>query len=787
MVYGVKRKHPAANLVADRGLRYDQKVSPDVPLVSCPVCSMSSLLQHFGVRLVVVFVAVAVLIPGATAAQSALAPPNRVVGDDTAIVHRQLRKSIEKFQNAWRSAWLKEEHNRHQDVNLTEIRGYAVRSDGLIEDPVWFGDRAGGNMTTDLRRYLAVLCNIDSPTDRQIEYIKSGKRLNIGSPSIFKAPSIESVNQIGIVTKNVTGMEGQVNSVTSRLIQAKPNFGGVCPSWTPPEERVRPDEGEAIDLALSPKGRESLRRQREVLIYELALAQAKYPGDAWIAGQHLRFVIDQRDPARSVELAAECRAAVEWCARLMGLAQQQADNIPGAEYAFRLADSLAMLQRSAQECVEPETWVPLPREYRDDAERGTCAQQRAFVERMWWLSDPMWSVPGNERFVEHEARRISGTLRAVMDRDERYIWEKSGGGEALREMLIRYGWPSYTYHPGFKLEVEMSKVREEKARYVMPPYTAKEYSPDRTALIPSMKGINSPFKIRDSDYELSLQAGRDADGWWPTEHMMLQKKLKTLASGQQVQWRRDSVVLFGLVVDHAIDGLDTAVVGASAAMLVGSSAPSDLRPLARARIHQDETLRMFAPVPSAPIVLSAEVQARSIREPARRLRFGLTPVPTLRDMQPDDVAVSDPVFIRMPTRGATMTNTIAAVEPVMAGALEFARSTPLALFWESYGFSPDDSTSFELRVNRADDVNLARRVGSALGLVSALRDSVSIKWSEPDARNGASVVTATSKTIIGRSVALDLSALPAGTYVVSIEMRSGARMAHGERRFVLVR
>ena len=34
---------------------------------------------------------------------------------------------------------------------------------------------------------------------------------------------------------------------------------------------------------------------------------------------------------------------------------------------------------------------------------------------------------------------------------------------------------------------------------------------------------------------------------------------------------------------------------------------------------------------------------------------------------------------------------------------------PLALFWESYGFSPDNSVQFQLRVNRNDEVNLARR------------------------------------------------------------------------------
>lgn len=721
--------------------------------------------------------------------------PRSVDGQDTAAVHRELRKAIEKFQNTWRKVWEKDDLERHGYINLANIRGYQPRADGVVTDPVWEGDRATMNLTPDLRRYLAILCNIDSPTDGQIEAWKSGSRNNIGSQGGFAASSIAADRIPGGAMigsgKVIAGSPStDVNFVTSRLIQTTPNFGGICPSWIPPDERIPLDEGEAIDLAITVKKREPLRRDREVLIRVIADAHAKYPKDDWITGQLVRFTIDQRSPTRMVEAAQSCQGSEELCARYLGLAEQHANNFPAAEAAYRHADSLkqAAVKPDSAGCMDKETLLVLDHDDKDEAVRLNCKDQGAFEERMWWLADPLWSVKGNERYVEHNSRRVHATLRAVLDRDERYVWERLGGGAAMRELVIRYGWPGYTYWPGAVFEGEVTKVRDVMipTRFVLPPYTAKEYSYDRTALIPAGKALRNPLTAKPEDFQLVLPEGKEQDQWWPREHMMLWTKVQPMAVPQEVQWRRDTTILYEMAVDHPISSLDTGVTGPSPAALMASTGRDDIRTLYQTAITLGQTLRMSGEFSSKPFVISAEVNARSIREPARRLRYGVHPPPTLSEMKADEHAISDPVVLQLPARGGTLPNTPAMVKPFIAGSLELSRNDNVALYWESYGFSPTDSVNFELKINRRDDVNVARRIGSALGIVSDLRDSVSIKWSEPDARNGGAVIAGLKKSTIGRSISLDLKSLPPGEYLTTIVMsRSRSVSVQSQRRFTL--
>jgi len=88
-------------------------------------------------------------------------------------------------------------------------------------------------------------------------------------------------------------------------------------------------------------------------------------------------------------------------------------------------------------------------------------------------------------------------------------------------------------------------------------------------------------------------------------------------------------------------------------------------------------------------------------------------------------------------------------------------------------------------VRRDDARSSARIAAAALGLASSLRDSITVRWTEPDARRSTTVLSAW-KPIIGRSLTLDLAAFPAGAYVMTVEMRQGASVAvRSERRFEL--
>lgn len=751
----------------------------------------------------------------------------RLVGDSTQI-RRALRKEVEEYQDYWRKAWQKVESKRHPHINLMNIRGWSVRSDGLIIPPTFDGLRLANDLTTELRRYLSILCYVDTPTDAQIELIKqrgtrmatslrantdssdaadaarasapsSRARGNTRAPATGALPAAAAALQ----SRNA-GFEAPLNPrmapgglvdgtsayTAARQIRPSPNFGSQCPQWVPPSEKWPLDEGEAIDLAIPPNEREALRRRRESLIRTLEIAQADNPKDEWISGQLVRFVLDQRSPNRASAAANSCVSSFAWCSTLSGLVQATSGDIELAERAYRSADSARVATASPTDtvrCTDPEISLLLPPSDRDALERAPCATRRALVDRMWWLADPLWSVPGNERFVAHKSRQIHATLRAALDRDERYIWARNGGGDAMREMIIRYGWPSYTYWPGVQLESEMSRVREDpsRPRLAYPPYTAKEYTSDRTALIPNSSAMRDPFSVSAASFKLSLPKGGNADLWWPSEHMMLWTKIEPMHEGQQALWRRDSAVVFSLAVDNALRDLDTAGRGPSPAALVGSTSPSDVRVLGRASLVAGMTLRLATRLSSSPVVLSAEIEGRTRRETAQRNRFGLRPPPTLLEMSRESAAMSDPVFMLVSSPGVVLPNNAETAMLFMAGSVEFSRNQSLALFWESYGIEASDSVSFELRINRNEELGITRRIGSALGVASNLRDSLSIRWSEPNALSNASVINA-AKTIIGRSVAIDVKALPTGNYVVSLVMRSGSgAVVRGERKFVL--
>ncbi|MBC8086232.1 MAG: hypothetical protein H7Z40_03140, partial [Phycisphaerae bacterium] len=303
------------------------------------------------VALVALRTAQAAQVPTSQSQQTAGA--RAIAGDDTAIVHRELRKSIEKFQDSWRKAWQKVEAKRHKNVNLAQIRGWNVRSDGIILEPIWEGDRAALRMTSDLRRYLAILCNVDSPSDQQIEYTKARKGWDIGTPLGLKAEPL-GLNAQGAASKLRSSVfQNELSFLSPRIIKPEPNFGAICPAWVPPDEGLPLDEGEAIDLAIPPNIREPLRREREMLITLLRNAQEKYPGDEWIAGQAFRFILDQRSPSRALEAAESCRTSERFCNALMGLALEHSGKIAAAEAQFRVADSVEALNapRAGTACM----------------------------------------------------------------------------------------------------------------------------------------------------------------------------------------------------------------------------------------------------------------------------------------------------------------------------------------------------------------------------------------------------------------------------------------------------
>ncbi|HEY6089554.1 MAG TPA: hypothetical protein VD771_07160, partial [Gemmatimonadaceae bacterium] len=100
--------------------------------------------------------------------------------------------------------------------------------------------------------------------------------------------------------------------------------GRFC-EWHPNlQDSLIPDEGSGI------------RRARAELLRELEKASSTLPGDDWIVGQRLRYLVESHDTA-AVGVARACRATKWWCEALLGLALHVNGNFAGADSAFSVA------------------------------------------------------------------------------------------------------------------------------------------------------------------------------------------------------------------------------------------------------------------------------------------------------------------------------------------------------------------------------------------------------------------------------------------------------------------
>ncbi len=703
---------------------------------------------------------------------------------DSIDLRRDLSKRIARFHRTWREAWQKSLIDRgHVNINLAQTQNdYNFR-----------------NFTPEVRRYQALLCytgwlgEVDMANAEATLYgtnvrLPAAGALRASATDRMIAASAARSAPLDETQRTTTPSSIGANSLSlenPRRIRGDRNQGQVCPLWVPEEVGLPLDEGERLDLALPVATRPRIRRSRDSILTRLGDAAARYPGDGWIAGQRVRFLLDNVDFDRALQAAHACMSETSWCRALEGLVYEQSGQMAAADSAFRLSVA-AEVTRAGVACADTTVMVLLPAGPRRESRGRSCTEQAELSERVWWMADPLWSVAGNERFVAHYARRTSLALRSAFDTDERYVWRAVAAGEALQETIIRYGWPTHTYWAGYQIDSAINIGRESVMMQAEPPYTSKEYAPDRVALLPTFRAIENPFDAKATDWSIVRPDSLTVDDWWPTEHMAFTTPIATLAAGQSIMLRRDTSIVFGVAIDDPVHQLDPTVRAPLRAKLLASTAPNDVRLVRDTVLPFGVSLRVAGDITPAPSVISVEVPGRVPQEIGHRNRFGLRPPPSLSQMAPTDVAVSDPVFVLLPRRGATAPADPDIVLAQMVGSLTFTRQAPVALYWESYGFAPGDSVNVEIRIARRDENNALRSFGAALGLADGRRDSISIKWREPDPGRQARVL-ATRVPTVGRAISVDLRNLAAGEYAFIVEMsRPNGVIARGERRVVIV-
>lgn len=712
-----------------------------------------------------------------------------------------------RFLSMWRSAWVASEGARHP------LR-WAIPPTG----PAGATQR---QLHADTSHIMALL----DPRTRQMnarcdvfiadEYFKSpynlvGKWLGSDWPS------------------RAVGAGWQIRSRTTAF--------AACPTWylgptrTPPwDERVR------LDDALLAPYRDSIAVAREAVLSLLDSAVRAKPGNNWLAGQYVRFLIDEQRNDLADRFLSSCRASAEWCAMLLGFVRATEGRTSDAHAAFisaaaGLRDTARCAWSNVSELLEPDV--------RQSYEALTCAQQDSLNARLWWLADPLWSVPGNEREVEHMARRTLLLLRTALPYDERFNWRIDSGGDARQEMVMRYGWPAFVYWPGLDDDsVHTYDLRSPSVHPPQPPtsppnepYVSYEYSPGRLHLVPSMHAVLDPFRAASTDWSLYATAGGDtvpwfrhtpdkstmsadlkalADVarennaaafrfryedypsfaqhtlWWPTEHSVSPFRLTQLPDGITAMLRRRSTIIFATALDLPAKAIARTANDSVGVTLVATSRPDSFVTVATIRWSPTAPIILFGDIPAHPTLIGVEILNGPNGEPAARTRYGVTPPPPLSAMVPGEVAISEPLLLRPPVNAESLPSETSAALGLLAPSDTVPRGKKIGVYWETYGVRPADSVEVAVWIERYTPQGILRRFATRLNIANDLNTPISITWQETGRGRNASVIEG-PVPVVSRSIILDSSKLARGDYWLGIAVKAPGREAIRSRKAIVI-
>jgi hypothetical protein len=476
------------------------------------------------------------------------------------------------------------------------------------------------------------------------------------------------------------------------------------------------------DYAVPDEGRDIVRARAE-LLRELEKASAALPGDDWIMGQRIRYLVEGHDTS-AVSVARGCRATKWWCDALLGMALHVEGDFAAADSVFA-----ASLERMPQ--LVRCHWINLAPLLDDDI-RGTykkmsCAQREAVDARIWWVADPLYMVPGNERRTEHFSR----LLHSALQQDAANTYGSSWGGD-LAELILRFGWAEkWTQEPSDRIYIGAK-----------PAITGHEREPGYHFFL-TQRPPDSLAQIVDSVFDIYQFPPRE-------QYAPAYTRGFVRLDAQVARFRRGDSTKVVAAYDVSRDTLFGNRKFAAAVVAMGDEATSP----SMSKVDDSPAKNVLTvSTPWKEQLIGVELLANDSAG-AARWRSGFAEVP----LDSGKISVSDLLFV---DGAPALPTDLSEAIPVAHGGTQFRRDQKIGLFWELYGTTPADSAlPISLTITPVDE-SLLRRAFRALRIAQK-PSPLNIRWQE----NGAAGV------LSARSVLLDLSLVPAGRYAVKLEVGS---------------
>jgi hypothetical protein len=485
--------------------------------------------------------------------------------------------------------------------------------------------------------------------------------------------------------------------------------GRFC-EWHPNlKDYVIPDEGDDI------------RHVRAELLRDLEKAGSAIPGDAWIIGQRIRYLVEGHDSS-AISVARSCRATKWWCDALLGLALHVTGKFAEADSTFSAAlDGMPSPTRCQWMNLSPL----LDDDIRGTYRRMSCGQREAANARIWWVADPLYITPGNERRTEHFSR----VLHSALQQDAANTYGVTWRGD-LAELELRFGWAEkWTQEPPTSMylgaQIAVSGHEPEPGFH----FFLTQRPPDALA------------QIADSLFEIKQFPPRE-------QYAPPYARSFVGLDAQVARFRRGDSTQIVAAYDVSNDTLFGHHKFAAALVAMGDEATSP----SMTKIGESPARNVIiVSTPWKSQLIGVELLAKDSAG-AARWRAGFAEIP----VDSGTLSVSDLLFV---DGSPSLPSDLNEATRQAHGGTRFRHDKQVGLFWELYGKTPADSAlPISLTITPIDE-GIFRRAFRALRIVPRVAP-VNIRWQE----NGASGL------LSARSVLLDLSLVPAGKYAVKLEV-----------------
>jgi hypothetical protein len=542
-------------------------------------------------------------------------------------------------------------------------------------------------------------------------------------------PAADSARLLRAMRSAQTGFEAYRRA----RLPVAPSHGDACDVRIGRYCYWRGDEGEEHE----PPEPDAIVRRRNELIVRLDSAERAVPGDGWIAGQLVHYLVDAGHTDDALHAAQICRAGTSWCAALAGYAAHQ-----GGRY--EVSDSMFHIALAAMEPAERCRWLDIAELLDDELatrfERMPCDARERFVPRLLRISAPLYSVAMTDLLTEHLARLTRARIAEHAASVDNEPW-----ADDERELVLRYGWSKwYT-----RTEPDFGSMRE-PAISGHDPGMAYDF-------LATLHGFEQIGHLGDDDWR--LDDPHAATGYAPDYARSIHALPSQIASFR----RGDST----LVVAAWDARSDTTMLGRKLEAALALSDGDSLRGVARsAGVHAVGRISAIAKLDSG--IASLELLDSADHHAARR-RIGFT----------TRAAGSTPLsgLLLYAPGGESAFDLDAVRDSVLAGDV-VARDRKLGVYWEAYELPPgNDPVTFTLTIEQTD-LGFVQRAAERMHLADPTRE-LRVQWSETPRRQ--------ANGIAGRGISVDFSQLRPGRYRLQLTVAPAGQPPTSTSRELTIR